>query len=70
MLTTLLSKFVSDNGCGMLLFFKYKFKEKEKHLIKVDKFYASSQICSVFGYINKTIKNLSVREWDYPLCGT
>ena len=41
-----------------------------KKVVKVDKFYASSQTCNVCGYVNKDIKNLSVREWDCPDCHT
>ena len=64
-------KSVSDNGWGMFTsFLKYKLDEKGKHLIKIDKFYASSQICNVCGCINKATKDLSVREWDCPSCGT
>jgi len=39
-------------------------------LVKVDKFFASSQTCHVCGYRNGETKNLSVRAWDYPQCGT
>lgn len=39
-----------DNGYGMFLtMLKYKLEERGKHLIKVDKWYASSQICSACG---------------------
>lgn len=64
-------KSVSDNGWGMfVVFLKYKLEDMGKQLIKIDKFYASSQICSVCGYQNPETKNLSVRVWDCPQCGT
>ena len=64
-------KSVSDNGWGMFTgFLKYKLEEQGKKLVKVDKFFASSQICSVCGYRNAETKNLAVREWDCPQCGT
>ena len=37
--------------------------------IKIDTFYASSQLCSVCGYQNPDTKNLSVRTWICPKCG-
>ena len=64
-------KSVSDNGWGMFTaFLQYKLEETGKRLIKVDKSFASSQICSVCGYKNSETKNLGIRAWDCPECGT
>ncbi|MDD6488317.1 MAG: RNA-guided endonuclease TnpB family protein, partial [Clostridia bacterium] len=62
-------KSVSDNGWGMFTtFLKYKLEEVGKKLVQVDKFFASSQLCSVCGYQNPEIKDLSIREWTCPNC--
>ena len=63
-------KSVSDNGWGKFVtFLKYKLEEQGKKLIKVDRFFASSQTCSCCGYVNKETKNLAIRAWDCPQCG-
>lgn len=64
-------KSVNDNGWGMFVsFLKYKLEEMGKQLVKVGKFFASSQICNICGYKNPEIKNLAIRVWDCPNCGT
>ena len=63
-------KSVSDNGWGMFVaLLQYKLADMGKRLVKVDKFFASSQICSCCGYKNTATKNLSIRAWDCPECG-
>ena len=64
-------KSVHDNGWGLFTsFLEYKLTEEGKQLIKIDKFFPSSQLCSNCGYKNTEIKNLSVREWECPQCRT
>ena len=64
-------KSVADDGWGMFVtFLKYKLEETGKRLVKVNRFFASSQICNVCGYKNTATKNLSIRAWDCPECGT
>ena len=62
-------KSVMDNGWGMFInFLEYKSKEVGKKLVKVGKYFASSQICSKCGYKNKEVKDLSIRKWECPKC--
>lgn len=49
---------------------EYKAKWNDREYVKIDRFYASSQLCSVCGYQNTETKNLSVREWTCPQCET
>jgi len=64
-------KSVCDNGWGMFTeFLRYKLEESGKKLVKTDRFFASSQTCSCCGYKNPATKDLSVRAWDCPECGT
>lgn len=51
-----------DNGYGMFLnMLEYKLKNKGGQLIKVDKFYPSSQLCHNCGTIHPGMKDLTIR---------
>lgn len=49
---------------------KYKAERRHVPIIKIGTFEPSSQLCSVCGYQNAKAKNLSVRDWICPQCGT
>ena len=47
----------------------YKLRDRGGQLIKVGRFFPSSQLCSHCGFKNPLVKNLSIRHWDCPNCG-
>ena len=66
-----LGKSTNDNGFGIFRsFLKHKMEERGKYLIYIDKWDATSTVCSECSAYHKDIVNsLSVREWTCPDCG-
>ena len=62
-----LAQAISDCSWGMFI---SMLEYKCDNLVKIDKWFASSQTCSECGYINTATKNLAIREWTCPECGT
>ena len=48
----------------------YKFVWYGNDVVKVPTMYPSSQTCSACGYKNPLVKNLAIRSWMCPECGT
>lgn len=66
-----LAKAITDCGWYELTRqISYKSEWNNRQYIKIGRFTKSSQPCNVCGYINSETKNLSVREWTCPQCGT
>ena len=63
-------KKVSDYGFSEFLnILEYVAPQFSTKVVKIDKFYPSSQLCHKCGYQNPEVKNLSIREWNCPSCG-
>ena len=61
------------SGTSWSKFFRmleYKAAWYGNDIIKVPTMYPSSQTCSCCGYKNPLVKDLSVREWECPVCHT
>ena len=65
-----LAKAIMDVSWGEFLRqLEYKCSWYGKKFVKIDTYFASSQLCSSCGFKNIEVKNLDVREWDCPECG-
>ena len=66
-----LAKLISDASWGEFARqIEYKASWQHKIVVKVDPFFPSSQTCNMCGHQNADTKDLSVRTWDCPKCGT
>ncbi len=54
----------------LLTMLAYKASWYGRTIVKVPPHYASSQLCSSCGYKNSITKNLSIRKWTCPKCGS
>jgi transposase len=64
-------KSVHDIAFGALrTMLEYKLIERGKVLVKAPKYFPSTQLCSVCGYKNETLKDMKVRNYVCPVCGT
>lgn len=65
-----LSRAISDAGWGEIVRqLEYKAALNGGVVVKVGRFYASSQTCHECGFQNTAVRDLSVREWECPECG-
>ena len=62
-----LSREIGDCGWGMFLNMLCR---KCDQVLMIDTYFPSSQTCSVCGHIERSVKNLNVRTWICPVCGT
>lgn len=66
-----LGKATADNGYAMFVsMLEYKLRAIGGYLIKVDKWFPSSQLCHTCGHKDPITKDLKVRTWTCPVCGT
>lgn len=65
-----LAKAISDvSWSEFVRLLEYKAFEHGTQIIRVPRFFPSSQICSSCGTKNPLVKDLSVRKWTCPNCG-
>lgn len=66
-----LAKSISDVSWSRFVsMLEYKSQIYGTEIIKVPKFYASSQLCSCCGHKNPLVKDLTIRQWVCPNCKT
>ena len=65
-----LSRATYDNSYAKFVnMLQYKLEDKGKKLVKVNRYFASSKICSECGCLNENLK-LNEKNWTCPHCGS
>ena len=65
-----LSEVINECNWGEFIrLLQYKCDWNDKQLVKVDRFYPSSQLCCKCGYRNPKVKSLNIRHWTCECCG-
>ena len=66
-----LSKSIASVGWSQFLtMVQYKMERAGKYFRKISRWYPSSQTCGYCGYKNTDVKDLGIRKWICPKCGT
>lgn len=66
-----ISKAINDVSWGYFTKqLTYKAKKRGCEIVYIDRWFPSSQMCSICGYVNPQLKKLDVRKWKCPQCGT
>ena len=64
-------KKVADYGFAELVsLLEYVSPKFGTTIVHIGKFFPSSQLCNACGFQNKEIKDVRIRAWDCPKCGT
>ncbi len=64
-----IARLLPNNPFGEIVrILEYKSKWNNKKIIKINRWYKSSQICSVCGSIDSAYKNLELREYKCDKC--
>jgi putative transposase len=66
-----LAKSIADVSWGRFFtMLEYKAVLFGTDIVRIPTFYPSSQTCCSCGYINKELKQLTIRKWKCPCCGS
>lgn len=65
----LLRRHLTDSSYGIFInLLQYKLEDRGKSLIKIDRYFPSSQLCHHCGYLNKDLRDYTIKTWVCPSC--